>query len=146
MSAEPNPSTVVHRRETARNLGLALMLIGVLVGVMSPLPIPIPTRVIWIEIVAAVVIVLVGVAIFVRSHRVPVQEILVLARELGGSLTQATLAERMGFEPANAAEILDRLAEQGVLRREEAFDRAGRRAPRYVVPEPQGKPLPQDDS
>ncbi|HLG42174.1 MAG TPA: MarR family transcriptional regulator [Planctomycetota bacterium] len=145
MSDEPNPSTVVRRRQSARNVGLALMLIGVLVGAMSPLPIPIPTRVIWLEIVAAVVIALIGVAIFVRSHRVPVQEILVLARELGGAVTQANLAERMGFDPANAAEILDKLAGQGVLRREEAFDRVGRRAPRYVVPEPQGKPVAEDD-
>jgi hypothetical protein len=132
---EPDPTTLVRRRANQRDLGIATMVVAAVILATSPWKVPLPLPV-WLEIVIGVIIAIVGAYNFVRSHRLPSQEVLVLVRQNGGMVTPALLVEKMGLEPENAEEILRLMHLRGMLRSEVKSTGRGQNLVYYHMNEP----------
>jgi hypothetical protein len=133
--SDPDPGTLVRRRANQRDIGLTTMIVGAIVLATSPWRIPLPLPV-WLEIVLGILVLLVGAYNFVRSHRLPTQEVLVLIRLNGGLVTPALLVEKMGLEPDNAEQILRVMHLKGMLRAEAKAMNRGQNMVYYHMNEP----------
>jgi len=116
--SEPLYKDFRKRRANQRNLGIVLIVLGLLLLVSIRLRVRLPI-VLWLELIGGIALLVVGWILFATAYRAPYREVLLLAEARRAAITPTDLVTEMDLELENARTLLQRMAQKGILTRAE---------------------------